>query len=84
MADSSIQSSENFIDSYFKEITYENIYQRLYNDVLEKVLVHFNNKNNITDRKNKKERAPETEELISGLKSEIRFLREEIREKMNF
>ena len=36
---------------------------------------------NVTHRKSKSSRNPETEELISSLKSEINFLREEIKEK---
>ena len=81
-------SNEEFIDKYFKEITdYNAVYNKLYEDILHKVMYHINSNvlsdTNITDRSEprKSKKSVESEELISNLKTEVEFLRNEIREK---
>ena len=81
-------SNEEFIDQYFKEVTdYNAVYNKLYEDILHKVMYHINSNvlsdTNITDRSEprKSKKSVESEELISNLKTEVEFLRNEIREK---
>ena len=81
-------SNEEFIDKYFKEITdYNAVCNKLYEDILHKVMYHINSNvlsdTNITDRSEprKSKKSVESEELISNLKTEVEFLRNEIREK---
>ena len=82
MANQDTHDTEMLIDNYMKEISYDKLYQRLHKDILDKVLQHINDtQQNITERKRKKEKNLETEELISNLQSEVKFLREEVREK---
>ena len=81
-----INTDTDLITDSNKSFNYDAVSKSLYEDILQKVMNRINSSvlsdMNVTHRKSKTYgRNPETEELISSLKSEINFLREEVKEK---
>ena len=81
-----MKANEEFIDLQFEKLKMEELKKTLYDDILYKVLETVRQElptsTTINDRScTKKKRSEELEELVSHLKNEISFLREEVRVK---
>ena len=83
-----IKAYEKFIDKQLEKLEYEKLKKQLYDDILEKVMNHvrsevFTSTNIDSSRANRRKRLDDDEKnlLISHLKDEISFLKEEICQK---
>ena len=78
-----IKSHENFIDAEVDDLKYEMLLRKVYDDVLKTVLDTARNEFITPSHHNQMyiSKLDEKDELIKHLKSEIEFLREEVRHK---
>ena len=85
-----IKAYEEFIDNQVEKLKYENLKKQLYDDILEKVMNHVRNEvftsTNIDYSRADKRKRSNIEDktlLISHLKDEVSFLRQEVCQKNN-